>query len=71
MAENLRQELDGSGVRVTLVEPGATDTPFFERVPLDEPLHPEDISRAIMFALEQPPHVDVNEIVVRPTAQSN
>jgi NADP-dependent 3-hydroxy acid dehydrogenase YdfG len=71
MAENLRQELDGSGVRVTLVEPGATDTPFFERVPLDEPLHPEDIARAIMFALEQPPHVDVNEIVVRPTAQSN
>jgi NADP-dependent 3-hydroxy acid dehydrogenase YdfG len=45
------------------------DTPFFDEVPLDEPLQPEDIARAVVFALEQPPHVDVNEILVRPTAQ--
>lgn len=69
MAENARLELDGTGVRVTLIAPGAVDTPFFTNVPLDEPLHAEDVARAVVFALEQPPHVDVNEILVRPTAQ--
>jgi NADP-dependent 3-hydroxy acid dehydrogenase YdfG len=69
MAENVRLELDGTGVRVTLVAPGITDTSFFTNVPLEQPLVPEDIARAVVFALEQPPHVDVNEVLVRPTAQ--
>jgi NADP-dependent 3-hydroxy acid dehydrogenase YdfG len=69
MAENVRLELDGTGVRVTLIAPGITDTSFFTNVPLKEPLAAEDIARAVVFALEQPPHVDVNEILVRPTAQ--
>jgi NADP-dependent 3-hydroxy acid dehydrogenase YdfG len=70
MAESLRQELDGSGVRVTVIAPGMTDTPFFSQRPLDVPLEADDVARAVLFALSQPPHVDVNEILVRPTAQS-
>jgi NADP-dependent 3-hydroxy acid dehydrogenase YdfG len=69
MGENARQELSGTGVRVTVIAPGAARTPFFENVPLDDPLEPGDIARAVLFALSQPAHVDVNEILVRPTAQ--
>lgn len=69
MGESLRQELDGTGVRVTIIAPGIVATPFFENVPLETPLEPDDVARAVLFALSQPPHVDVNEILVRPTAQ--
>jgi NADP-dependent 3-hydroxy acid dehydrogenase YdfG len=69
MAENARLELDGTGVRVTVIAPGMVDTAFFAQVPLDTPLQPDDVGRAVMFALSQPPHVDVNEVLVRPTAQ--
>jgi NADP-dependent 3-hydroxy acid dehydrogenase YdfG len=68
LGESARQELNGSGVRVTLIEPGMVDTPFFENRPTD-PLHPEDVAAAIMYAVSQPAHVDVNEILIRPTAQ--
>ena len=70
MGEALRQELNDTGVRVTLIEPGMVDTPFFDN-PVSNALHPDDIARAVMFAVSQPPHVDVNEILVRPTAQAN
>jgi NADP-dependent 3-hydroxy acid dehydrogenase YdfG len=69
MGEAARQELDGSGVRVSLIEPGMTDTPFFDRRPSDA-LEPDDIARIVIFTISQPPHVDVNEVLVRPTAQS-
>jgi len=69
MGEAARQELIGSGVRVTLIEPGSVDTPFFDRPPADA-LAPDDVARTVMFAVSQPPHVDVSEILVRPTAQS-
>jgi NADP-dependent 3-hydroxy acid dehydrogenase YdfG len=69
MGESARQELDGTGVRVTVIAPGMTDTPFFEAMPLDAPLVSDDIARAVHYALSQPPHVYVNEILVRPTAQ--
>ncbi len=69
MGESARQELDGTGVRVTLIEPGMVDTPFFENRPADA-LLPEDVARAVMFAVSQPPSVDVNEILVRPTSQA-
>jgi NADP-dependent 3-hydroxy acid dehydrogenase YdfG len=72
MGESLRQEVDGTGVRVTVVEPGMVDTAFFDAPVTDrDPLRPEDVARAVMFAVSQPPHVDVNEILIRPTAQSN
>ncbi|HEX5192314.1 MAG TPA: SDR family oxidoreductase [Solirubrobacteraceae bacterium] len=68
MGEGARLELNGTGVRVTLIEPGMTDTPFFDNRPSDA-LHPDDVARAVMWAVSQPPHVDVNEILIRPTAQ--
>ncbi len=68
MAESARQELNDSGVRVTAIEPGMVDTPFFDDRPSNA-LEPDDIARAIMFAVSQPPHVDVNEILIRPTSQ--
>jgi len=69
MGEAARQELNDTGVRVTLVEPGMVDTPFFDSPPAIEALQADDIARAVLFAVSQPPHVDVNEILVRPTAQ--
>jgi NADP-dependent 3-hydroxy acid dehydrogenase YdfG len=68
MGEAARQELNGTGARVTLIEPGQVDTPFFEQRPSNA-LTADDVARAAMFAVSQPPHVDVNEILVRPTAQ--
>jgi NADP-dependent 3-hydroxy acid dehydrogenase YdfG len=68
MGESLRQEVDGSGIRVTLIEPGMVDTPFFDNRPQGA-LEADDVARAVMYAISQPPHVDVNEILVRPTAQ--
>jgi NADP-dependent 3-hydroxy acid dehydrogenase YdfG len=70
MGEAARLDFNDTGVRVTLIEPGMVDTPFFDNPPKIEALQPEDIARAIMFALGQPEHVDVNEILVRPTAQA-
>ncbi len=70
MGEAARLELNDTGVRVTLIEPGMVDTPFFDS-PVSDALTPEDVARAVMFAVSQPPHVDVNEILIRPTAQSS
>ena len=60
---------DNHGIRVTLIEPGMVDTPFFDESPGDRALDDDDIARAVLFALEQPPGVDVNEILIRPTSQ--
>jgi NADP-dependent 3-hydroxy acid dehydrogenase YdfG len=68
MGEAARLDLNGSGVRVTLIEPGMVDTPFFDERPT-EALQDDDIARAVIYALSQPGHVDVNEILIRPTAQ--
>jgi NADP-dependent 3-hydroxy acid dehydrogenase YdfG len=68
MAESARQDLNDSGVRVTSIEPGMVDTPFFDNRPANA-LEPDDIARAVMFAVSQPPHVDVNEILIRPVSQ--
>jgi NADP-dependent 3-hydroxy acid dehydrogenase YdfG len=68
MAEAARQDLNDTGIRVTSIEPGMTDTPFFDNRPSNA-LEPGDIARAVMFAVQQPPHVDVNEILIRPVSQ--
>jgi NADP-dependent 3-hydroxy acid dehydrogenase YdfG len=70
IGEAARLELNDTGVRVTLIEPGMVDTPFFDN-PGEGRLQAEDVARSVMFAVSQPPHVDVNEILVRPTAQSS
>lgn len=70
MAESLRQELNGTGVRTTLIAPGMVDTPFFDKGAGPGSLVAEDIARAVVYALSQPEHVDVNLLLVRPTAQN-
>jgi NADP-dependent 3-hydroxy acid dehydrogenase YdfG len=65
----LRQMHENHGIRVTVVEPGMTDTPFFDQRPGEWALRDDDIARAVLFALDQPAGVDVNEILVRPVSQ--
>jgi NADP-dependent 3-hydroxy acid dehydrogenase YdfG len=69
MGEAIRADLHGSGVRTTLIEPGAVETPFFDD-PGEGRLEPADIARAVLFAVSQPSHVDVNEILIRPISQA-
>jgi NADP-dependent 3-hydroxy acid dehydrogenase YdfG len=70
MGESLRQELRQSDapIRATLIEPGMVDTPFFDNRPTGV-LEAVDIARIVMFVLGQPDHVDINEVLVRPTSQ--
>jgi NADP-dependent 3-hydroxy acid dehydrogenase YdfG len=70
MGEALRQEVSDTAIKVTLIEPGAVDTPFFDSSP-SAALEADDIARAVMFAMTQPPHVDVNEVLVRPINQAS
>lgn len=80
-SEGLRQEALHIGVRVTVVEPGAVATELlshndetvramaakrFEGV---TPLTSEDVANAILYALGQPPHVAINEVLIRPSRQ--
>jgi NADP-dependent 3-hydroxy acid dehydrogenase YdfG len=65
----LRQMHENEGIKVTLIEPGMTDTPFFDSSPGEWALRDEDIARAVVYALGEPAGVDVNEILIRPTKQ--
>jgi NADP-dependent 3-hydroxy acid dehydrogenase YdfG len=70
MAESIRAEVTSTGVRVTLIQPGLVEAG--ETSPdraADPRLSTNDIARTVLFALEQPDTVDINEIVVRPTGQ--
>ena len=69
MGHALRAEVAETDIKVTLIEPGMVDTPFFDNRPKDA-LEPDDIARAVMFALSQPARVDVNEILIRPVHQA-
>jgi len=70
LAGSIREEAVGTGVRVTLVNPGITDTDILDDEQRKKPkLEPDDIARAVLYALQQPPSVDINEIMVRPTGQ--
>jgi hypothetical protein len=80
-ADCLRQEVAPHGIRVALIEPGAVDTPALshlagegagsieELIPGVTPLDPSDVARAVRFVLEQPPNVNVFEVLLRPTNQ--
>ncbi|SFE53134.1 NADP-dependent 3-hydroxy acid dehydrogenase YdfG [Chitinophaga sp. CF118] len=81
ISEGLRQEA-GEKLRVTIISPGIIHTDFADSMTNPEmkaqiidtrdklAIPPDAIARAIAFAIEQPANVDVNEIIVRPTAQS-
>src|SRR5205085_5926666 len=79
----LREDLLGRPIRITTVDPGLVETDFslvrfrgdaakaravYARV---EAMRPEDVAECILFALTRPPHVNVDEIVVKALAQSS
>src|ERR1022692_94601 len=69
LSQSIRAECAGSGVRVTLIQPGLVNTePSMakEERRHDPKLEPSDIARAVLFAVGEPRHVDVSEIVIRP-----
>jgi NADP-dependent 3-hydroxy acid dehydrogenase YdfG len=68
LRSELRQMHENAGIRVTLIEPGMTDTEFFDQRPQNA-LTDDDLARAVIYALSQPESVDVNEILIRPTSQ--
>ena len=68
MGEALRQEVAETQIKMTLIEPGMVDTPFFDN-PVSGGLKAEDIARSVLYALDEPAHVDVNEILIRPINQ--
>ncbi|MBX0294513.1 SDR family oxidoreductase [Haloarcula nitratireducens] len=82
-SRGLRKEVTGENdIRVTRIEPGFVDTELADHIPEDEQreqtqqmlesmdaLTPEDIARSITYAVGQPGHVDVNELLIRPTQQ--
>jgi 3-oxoacyl-[acyl-carrier protein] reductase len=71
--EVLRAEVRGTGVRATLVEPAATDTPLWDPIDPDRRddlpsrasmLRPEDVARAVLFAVSAPPGVQISTIAI-------
>ncbi len=70
LAAGIRAECVGTGVRVTLIQPGLTDCgPVSPDRRADPRLAPADVATAVMYAVSQPPGVDVSEIVIRPVGQ--
>jgi NADP-dependent 3-hydroxy acid dehydrogenase YdfG len=69
IGESLRQEVAETDIKMTLIEPGMVDTPFFDNRPTAA-LEADDIARIVMFVLSQPARVDINEVLVRPTSQA-
>lgn len=82
-SEALRQEVSLQNIRVTIIEPGMVNTEINdnitdsiakqrseERRKSITPLESEDVAAAIVYAVTQPPRVNVNEILIRPTTQT-
>ena len=65
----LREMHRNTAIRVTLIEPGGVDTPFFEQR-REGRLEAEDVARTVLWAVSQPSHVDIAEVLVLPAAQS-
>jgi NADP-dependent 3-hydroxy acid dehydrogenase YdfG len=82
-SESLRREVYKDKIRVTVIEPGAVATELIDHVTnpgmraaiaemrksMTEPMQSEDIAAAVLYAVTQPPRVNVNEILIRPTMQ--
>ncbi len=83
-SEALRKEVYRDNIRVSIVEPGVVATEIYDNITnpqvreqtkayvqsqTGKPLQPEDIAAAIVYAVTQPSHVNVNEILIRPTSQ--
>jgi NADP-dependent 3-hydroxy acid dehydrogenase YdfG len=81
-SESLRKEGTGHNIRVTVVSPGIVETELFEHaadaatrarfqsmLEMVTPLTPVDVGASVIFALTQPAHVSINEIVLRPTKE--
>lgn len=68
ITQGLEKELAKTGVKVTSISPGMVDTAITAAYnPTDrKKLEPQDIAEAVLYALTQPSHVNVNEITVRP-----
>ena len=78
LSEALRLELAGSGIRITTVEPGLVRTDLHRDIAkkegvlpeVAEPLTPADVARCVLFALDQPPHVNLPRIMLLPRDQA-
>ncbi len=82
ISEGLRQEVKPYNIRTTIISPGAIKTELPDTITdqkikevmqpvLDIAISPESIARAVAYVIEQPEEFDVNEIILRPTAQAN
>jgi NADP-dependent 3-hydroxy acid dehydrogenase YdfG len=69
LAQGIRAECVGTGVRVTLIQPGLVETEAIDPDRTEPKLDPRDVARAVLYAVSEPKHVDVNELVVRPVGQ--
>ena len=79
LAHSLRLELAETRVRISNIQPGLVTTEIFDHMPeesrpgrqqaIAEPLTPGDVARAIVFMLEQPPHVSIPTLMLKPTGQ--
>ena len=83
LTQGLRMDLLGTNIRVSTIDPGAVETNFslvrfkgdkkraaavYEGI---QPLTPEDIADAVAYAAIRPPHVNISEIIIMPTAQAS
>jgi NADP-dependent 3-hydroxy acid dehydrogenase YdfG len=73
---SVRREVARHGIRVTLIEPAAVDTPLTRNAPKVrpliesiDPLKPEDVARALVYAYQQPAHVVIHELALRALTQ--
>lgn len=68
ITQGLEKELAKTGVRVTSISPGMVDTPLSGNTDWGsrKKLDPQDIAEAVVYALQQPGHVNINEVTVRP-----
>lgn len=83
LTKGMRIDLLNKGIKVTAIHPGMVETEFSEvRFKGDkeraksvyhnlEPLVAEDIAEAVWFAVSRPPHVNINDMLIMPTAQAN